>query len=40
MEFAILMINKSIHNHPLEDLMKEKHRMDVTLIGVGSTRKD
>ena len=32
------MVNKSIHNHPLEDLIKEKHRMGVTLIGVGNAR--
>jgi hypothetical protein len=37
--FGILVINKSFHNHPLEDLIKEKHRMGVTLIGVGR-RKD
>jgi hypothetical protein len=40
MSFAILVIDKRIHNHPLEDLIKEKHRMGVTLIGVGSARKD
>jgi len=39
MSFGVLMVNKSIYNHPLEDLIKEKHRMGATLIAVGR-RKD
>jgi hypothetical protein len=33
------MVRKSIHNHPLEDLIKEKHRMVATFIGA-VRRKD
>jgi hypothetical protein len=40
MRFGILMVNKSIHIHPLEDLMKEKHRMVATLIGASGGRND
>ena len=40
MSFGILMVNKSIHNHPLEDLIKEKHRMVATLVGEVGRRKD
>jgi hypothetical protein len=34
------VIDKSIHNHPLEDLIKEKHRMVVTLVSAVGRRKD
>jgi hypothetical protein len=40
MSFGILVIDKSIHNHPLEDVITDEHRMVATLIGVGSTMKD
>jgi len=40
MGFGILVIDKSIYNHPLKDLIKEKHRMVPTLIGAVGRKKD
>jgi hypothetical protein len=33
------MVNKSIHNHPLKDLIKEEHKMVATFVGA-VRRKD
>ena len=33
MRFGILVIDRSMHNQPLEHLMEEKHRMVATPIG-------
>ena len=40
MSFGILMVNKIIHNHPLEDVIKDEHRMVATFVGAVGRRKD